>query len=77
MTLPKQRSPAARPVPIGGTGTSTGRFDTDQAQYLWQNDFALPGEYVIEVHYRNYSDPGGLGAWQGELVADPVTITIE
>jgi vitamin B12 transporter len=22
-------------------GTSTGRFDTDQMQYLWQNDFAL------------------------------------
>ncbi|MHB1074997.1 TonB-dependent receptor domain-containing protein [Thiobacillus sp.] len=24
-------------------GTSTGRFDTDQTQYLWQNDFALSG----------------------------------
>jgi vitamin B12 transporter len=24
-------------------GTSTGRFNTDQTQYLWQNDFALPG----------------------------------
>jgi vitamin B12 transporter len=23
-------------------GTSTGRFDTDQTQYLWQNDFVLP-----------------------------------
>lgn len=39
--------------------------------------FDLPGVYTIEVHYRNYSDPGGLGAWKGELVADPVTITIE
>ena len=24
-------------------GASTGRFDTDQTQYLWQNDFALTG----------------------------------
>jgi hypothetical protein len=45
---------------------------------LWSwYEFNVPGEYVIEAHYRNYSDPGALGAWQGELVADPVTITIE
>ena len=40
--------------------------------------FDTPGVYTIEVHYRNYSsDPGGLGAWKGELVADPIMITIE
>jgi hypothetical protein len=39
--------------------------------------FDTPGVYTIEVHYRNYSDPGGLGAWKGELVADPITLTIE
>jgi hypothetical protein len=37
----------------------------------------VPGNYAIEVHYRNYSDPGGLGAWKGELVSDPITITIQ
>jgi len=39
--------------------------------------FDLPGTYVIEVIYRNDSDPSGLGAWQGTLVSDPLTITIQ
>lgn len=34
-------------------GTSTGRFDTDQAQYLWQNDFALPGGSLTASLERN------------------------
>jgi hypothetical protein len=39
--------------------------------------FDLPGSYTVEVYYRNFSDPAGLGAWQGTLVSDPVTITIQ
>lgn len=34
-------------------GTSTGRFDTDQAQYLWQNDFALTGGSLTASLERN------------------------
>ena len=56
-----------------GPGQITGR-----PVNLWSwYEFDTPGVYTIEAHYRNYSDPGGLGAWKGELVADPVTITIE
>ncbi|MFH1221411.1 MAG: hypothetical protein V1694_13290 [Candidatus Eisenbacteria bacterium] len=39
--------------------------------------FDTPGAYTIEAHYRNYADPGALGAWKGELVSDPVLITIQ
>ena len=34
-------------------GTSTGRFDTDQTQYLWQNDFALSGGNLTASLERN------------------------
>lgn len=45
---------------------------------LWSwYSFDLPGVYVIEVRYHNDADPGGLGAWRGTLVSDPVTITIQ
>jgi hypothetical protein len=45
---------------------------------LWSwYQFDVPGTYVIEVRYRNYSDPAGLGAWKGVLVSDPITISIQ
>jgi hypothetical protein len=45
---------------------------------LWSwYSFDLPGVYVIEARYHNDADPGGLGAWRGTLVSDPVTITIQ
>jgi len=34
-------------------GTSTGQFATDQAQYLWQNDLALPGGNLTVSLERN------------------------
>lgn len=34
-------------------GASTGRFDTDQTQYLWQNDLALPFGSVTASLERN------------------------
>ncbi len=34
-------------------GTSTGRFDTDQTQYLWQNDLALSGGNLTASLERN------------------------
>lgn len=34
-------------------GTSTGRFDTDQLQYLWQNDFAWSGGSLTASLERN------------------------
>lgn len=34
-------------------GTSTGRFDTDQTQYLWQNDFALTAGTLTASLERN------------------------
>ncbi len=37
-------------------GTSTGRFDTDQTQYLWQNDFALSGGNLTASLERNEQD---------------------
>ncbi len=45
---------------------------------LWSwYQFDAPGSYVVEVRYHNDSDPGGLGAWRGTLVSDPLTITIQ
>lgn len=34
-------------------GVSTGRFDTDQVQYLWQNDFSLPDGTLTASLERN------------------------
>jgi hypothetical protein len=39
--------------------------------------FELLGDYTIEAHYKNYADPDGIGAWKGELLSDPVIITLE
>jgi hypothetical protein len=39
--------------------------------------FELPGNYSIEAHYQNYSDPGGIGAWTGEVLSNPVDIILE
>jgi hypothetical protein len=44
--------------------------------YEWHR-FETLGDYTITARYRNYSDPFGLGAWTGELVSDPVVITVE
>jgi hypothetical protein len=35
------------------------------------------GDYTVKAIYRNYSDPGGVGAWMGRLVTDPIVIRIE
>lgn len=44
---------------------------------LWNwYEFDMIGDYTIWATYRNYSDPGGLGAWMGELQTDPVVITV-
>jgi hypothetical protein len=44
---------------------------------LWNwYEFDMIGDYTIWATYRNYSDPGGLGAWMGELETDPVVITV-
>jgi hypothetical protein len=44
---------------------------------LWNwYEFDMIGDYTIWATYRNYSDPGGLGAWMGELQSDPVVITV-
>ena len=40
-------------------GTSTGRFDTDQTQYLWQNDFALPVGNLTASVERNEQEVEG------------------
>lgn len=37
-------------------GVSTGRFDTAQLQYLWQNDFALPAGALTASLERNAQD---------------------
>jgi hypothetical protein len=39
--------------------------------------FATPGVYTIQVLYRNRSQAGGAGSWLGELVSDPVAITVQ
>jgi hypothetical protein len=39
--------------------------------------FYTPGAYSIQAHYRNRSSAGGIGGWMGELVSDPVAITIQ
>jgi hypothetical protein len=44
--------------------------------WTWYN-FDMLGSYDIYAVYRNYSDPGGLGAWMGELQSGPITIVIE
>ena len=45
---------------------------------LWNwYEFDKIGDYTIWAIYRNYSDPGGLGAWTGTLESHPVIITVE
>ncbi len=45
---------------------------------LWNwYEFDMIGDYTIMAIYRNYGDPGGLGAWTGRLESDPVVITVE
>lgn len=45
---------------------------------LWNwYEFDMIGDYTIWAIYRNYSDPGGLGAWTGQLESDPVIITVQ
>jgi len=45
---------------------------------LWNwYEFDMIGDYTIWAIYRNYSDPGWLGAWTGELESDPVIITVQ
>ncbi len=35
------------------------------------------GTHSIWAHYRNYADPGYLGAWKGEAISDTISIVIE
>ncbi len=44
--------------------------------WTWYN-FDMLGPYSIWAVYRNFSDPGGLGAWIGEIRSNPITVTIE
>ncbi len=40
--------------------------------------FTGPGEYTIQALYENYTDPSdGRTAWQGQIVSNIVTFTIE
>ena len=45
---------------------------------LWNwLEFDSTGTYSIWAYYRNYADPGALGAWKGEAISDTISITIQ
>jgi hypothetical protein len=70
----------SRKLDIGPEWFSTVEPDSLFAKFvnLWNwYRFETLGTYMIYAHYRNYADPGGMGAWQGELISDPVVITVE
>jgi hypothetical protein len=82
--------PDAQPVPFickiekGGPPTAIHYTTVDpdsmigKVYDLWHcYGFEMLGSYTIEAHYKNYADPDGIGAWKGELMSDPVVITLE
>ena len=68
----------SRPAGAGDFKTIQPDSTAGKVVNLWNwYEFDMLGDYTIWAVYRNYSDPGGLGAWMGQLESDPVVITVE